>query len=788
MTFQQLYYTSCENGLARYGGYQFNAATPGVSPAVMRDVEDRTVYEPPPWLLTKPCPDEPEAYPIALSYATSEATGTAIIAHAVFAGADYSGRPGNYFVHALATHSPDQDLGGLLPVELWGAQLWRTSPVGYTDLPELTGPLQRGVVDRPGVQAFLDARRAEDVLPKLVTAVGRAMADERPVLLASNDAAENVWWIAAASYLLGDRLGRKLTFTTYSHRPGYSRYHLIGILADVLPPDAGSGFQLFDLAAGQAPRGDIHPLAALLASTGVMAAPGLWQQAAAFASGKEQSFDDWLAPAAVAAALLGGRLSPQEVDTVAQWLPGAADHLSSQHADIALGVTLGQSDAALADGRLLGLLGLARKLPGPARAEQLEHLLVERAVTHIAHGEPAEPVRLSSEPAVTAQNRAAAILHTATPATALALLAWAAACGVMLPDAELERYGRTLLDPHTPDHELTQLLRESPAILRGLLTRLASEPPQVTETVLAGPAGALIGREHLTGYPDLAELWLLISASRASMEPLRAFDEIIDIRAGAERQPLVDATLLNRLWPDGCSPQQLAELLGIVASPPEPEVLDWFTNEIAAVASHGTRKEDWLQLAQILADHPILPMLPKEHSRIILSTAKTAPLLHRARSAIAEGDASVFPQLFDAYTMADDDTRSLLERHLPGLLTETEQLGISLRNCPEGVIAAFCRELGRQLAPLRPDIALAERVFASLSHPDVVAQPALANQMATAFERVRTWHRRDIGALARALGDDRESAKRFQAWRTMNRGGLARKLFGNGSGPPAKTR
>src|SRR4029077_12075642 len=106
---QQLYYTSCENGLGGYGGYQFNAITPGVSAAVMREVEDRTVYEPPSWLLADPCPDEPGAYPIAFSHGTSEATGAAITARVVFSGTDYSGRPGNYFAHALVTGTPEQD-------------------------------------------------------------------------------------------------------------------------------------------------------------------------------------------------------------------------------------------------------------------------------------------------------------------------------------------------------------------------------------------------------------------------------------------------------------------------------------------------------------------------------------------------------------------------------------------------------------------------------------------------------------------------------------------------------
>src|SRR5690349_15972088 len=271
MAFQQLHYTSCQDGPAGYSGFQFSASTPGMSPAVLREVEELTVYQPPSRLLASPGLDEPDAYPVAFSHAASAATGAVITAQVVFAGTDYSGRPGNYFAHALVTGTPEQDFGPLLPAELWGAELWQASPVDGSDLPALPGPPPRGPIDRPGVQAFLDARRADGVLPELLTAVGRAMAGDRPVLVASHDVSENIWWIAAVSYLLGERLGRRMTFTTYSHRPGYSRYHLTGILPETLPPSADASFQLFDLATGQTPGGDVHPLAAILAGAGVMA-------------------------------------------------------------------------------------------------------------------------------------------------------------------------------------------------------------------------------------------------------------------------------------------------------------------------------------------------------------------------------------------------------------------------------------------------------------------------------------------------------------------------------------
>ena len=129
MPFQQLFYTSCEHGLGGYGGYQFNAITSGVPPDVLREVEERTVYEPPPWL-AGPDRDEPGAYPVAFSHGTSDATGASVTSHVVFTGTDYSGRPGNYFVHALVTSTPEQDFGALLPAELWGAAFWQSTPFG----------------------------------------------------------------------------------------------------------------------------------------------------------------------------------------------------------------------------------------------------------------------------------------------------------------------------------------------------------------------------------------------------------------------------------------------------------------------------------------------------------------------------------------------------------------------------------------------------------------------------------------------------------------------------------
>ena len=78
---------------------------------------------------------------------------------------------------------------------------------------------------------------------------------------------------------------------------------------------------------------------------------------------------------------------------------------------------------------------------------------------------------------------------------------------------------------------------------------------------------------------------------------------------------------------------------------------------------------------------------------------------------------------------------------------------------------------------LPADVGLARRTFVALAHPYVVRQPAVAERLRAAFDQVRGWHRRDLGALARALEDDGLGPS-FQTWRGERQGGLARRLFG----------
>src|SRR5690348_14693863 len=106
----QMYYTSCAAGLTGYPGFQFNAATPGIDPGVLRRVEQATSYVPPGSLGYEPTAAELAACPVNLSYLPGGDGTPAVLANTVFVGTDYSHRSGNYFVHALSLASAERDL------------------------------------------------------------------------------------------------------------------------------------------------------------------------------------------------------------------------------------------------------------------------------------------------------------------------------------------------------------------------------------------------------------------------------------------------------------------------------------------------------------------------------------------------------------------------------------------------------------------------------------------------------------------------------------------------------
>ncbi|MFI1993854.1 GTPase-associated protein 1-related protein [Actinoplanes sp. NPDC020271] len=555
----QMYYTSCESGLAGYPGFQFNAATPGVPGAVLRRVEQATSYEPPRSLGYEPTAEQLAATPVNLCYQPGTGGEPAILAHTVFIGNDYSQRFGNYFVHALSL-GPD-DLAGARPIDFWAAGFWARAEVPFVELPELE-PVPSQAFDPEG---FLRAGR-EGMVPKLLTAVERAIVTgDRPVIVVAEETAEVAHWIAVLCELLPPAMVARFAFATYQYRPGRGREHLVGTVPTsdfTVTESALRSFAVFDLAGGSVPGGDEHPLAELLTAAGTADARYLWDLAGDLAAGPERDFDGWY-PVVVAAALCA-RLPVDDGDLAAvlAWLPGNADRLSADTVTQIVEECLDHE--ALTLPQCLALVGVAADLREPdlqanTEVRAFEMLLRDPAST------PADVPRLATvDGRRYARQQVTTRLGGAAPGMdTVAVLSLAARTRVELTDDEWEDYGHDLIAPLLlDDPRPPRVLRSVPALRRGLLRGLAEAQAARKDDVRAAAirlAGDSVPEEEFAAHPPLQRL---LEVSRAAGDPSERIPALIRLSASGPPERSVVAAL----WPHGWD---LAEAAAIVREVPE---------------------------------------------------------------------------------------------------------------------------------------------------------------------------------------------------------------------------
>lgn len=219
----QAHYTSAPPSAdAPHGGFRFTAVSPAARPAldVLRPL---TGYARPPGT-------DCRHFPVAFAYDRPD-DDAAVLTRTRFTGQDYTGRWGNHFCHAL--YAAPGELAGLRPVELWDAPHWAPLPAqddGH-DLPDLPQLVPGSAVGPDRVGRLLAGTGAPGVrlLERLLTAVLRALVGDGPgATLVSADSDRVVDWIAAVSYTLPAGLAARLTFTTYTARPGDDHRHLTG--------------------------------------------------------------------------------------------------------------------------------------------------------------------------------------------------------------------------------------------------------------------------------------------------------------------------------------------------------------------------------------------------------------------------------------------------------------------------------------------------------------------------------------------------------------------------------
>jgi len=230
MSFAQVYYTSAQVGLRSGKGFQINAATPGIDPTVLQQVQRLGLYVPPTSAPSRPSADEIENFPLSLLFVRLP-DGTAILGQAKYIGIDYSGRYGNYFSHSLVTNEADLVRQKVLPIELWRSAMWETRESAVTSLPAQSSLAPGMAISREVVQSFLlDARRRE-ILPAFLTAVEQALTSKRRIVIVDQGDA-TAMWIAVASYLLPEPIVFQMTFNTYVKNVESSEGLIVGTTSD----------------------------------------------------------------------------------------------------------------------------------------------------------------------------------------------------------------------------------------------------------------------------------------------------------------------------------------------------------------------------------------------------------------------------------------------------------------------------------------------------------------------------------------------------------------------------
>ncbi|MFY0512154.1 GTPase-associated protein 1-related protein [Streptomyces anulatus] len=254
MSLAQVHYTSAAPGDEGTAG-RFTAVGPGVSGALLAEIEPLVRYELPDGVPERPSDGELRSLPQAFGYfALSD--GSRLVARSAPVR-DTGGRAGSGVrFHAHAVHLPPGVPlpGDRLPVEAWRSPHWvAVTPGGAIPdpltLPPGPTPVSEGLDDfavsrGPWLAAVLaDLRRASDT-----------EAAGRPVALVERQCADVARWLGLASVTLPRESAERLTFTTYTRRPEGSASRVVG----VGPEDAGAaraaGLRVHECA-GPAPAG-----------------------------------------------------------------------------------------------------------------------------------------------------------------------------------------------------------------------------------------------------------------------------------------------------------------------------------------------------------------------------------------------------------------------------------------------------------------------------------------------------------------------------------------------------
>ncbi|MFH9607032.1 GTPase-associated protein 1-related protein [Streptomyces sp. NPDC017448] len=314
MSLAQVHYTSAAPGREGAAG-RFTAVGPGVSGALLAEIEPLVRYEFPDGTADRPSDGELRALPQAFTYAALS-DGSRLVARSAPVR-EAGGGPGAGF-HAHAVHLPPGVPlpGDRLPVEAWRSPHWVTTAPGGPAPDPLALPPGPAAVSE-GLDDFAVSRGPwlAAVLADLRRASGVEAAGGGPVVLVERQCADVARWLGLAAVTLPRESAERLTFTTYTRRPGSAAVRVAGVLPEDAEAARGAGLRVH-VCTGQAPAdggtGDVW--AATAARVWRSRSPELFREA------RELPGEPFAAgPLAVTALCAGIALGPDGRAAAADW-------------------------------------------------------------------------------------------------------------------------------------------------------------------------------------------------------------------------------------------------------------------------------------------------------------------------------------------------------------------------------------------------------------------------------------------------------------------------------------
>lgn len=314
MSLAQVHYISAAPGDEGATG-RFTAVGHGVSGALLAEIEQLVEYALPDGVPHRPGDAELRSLPQAFTYAVLS-DGSRLVGRAAPARGEGTA-PLRFHTHAVHVPPGVPLPGGRLPVEAWRSPHWTSVTPAGGALPDPLGSLPPGPAPvREGLDDFAVSRGPwlAGVLADLRRASEEEPPGDGPVVLVERQCADVARWLGLAAVTLPKENVERLTFTTYTRRPGSSALRVVGALPEDAAAAQGAGLRVH-LCVDRPPADDTPDAwARTAARVWRSRAPGLFREA------RELPGESFAAgPLAVTALCAGIALGPDERAAAAGW-------------------------------------------------------------------------------------------------------------------------------------------------------------------------------------------------------------------------------------------------------------------------------------------------------------------------------------------------------------------------------------------------------------------------------------------------------------------------------------